>query len=43
MYLSRLKILNTGPIDHIEIFPRFNDDGTPQPVIMVGKTALEKA
>lgn len=43
MYLTRLKLNNTGPIDHADIVLKFNDDGSPKPIIFVGQNGAGKS
>ena len=43
MYLKQLKLKNTGPIEHIDIECQFDDEGSPQPVIFVGKNGSGKS
>jgi len=43
MYLQRLELVNTGPIGHVNITCRFDDDGSPKPIIFVGKNGSGKS
>lgn len=43
MYLKRISIENTGPIDHINFEYPFDSDGNPQPIILVGKNGSGKS
>lgn len=43
MYLQRLKLENTGPIGHVDIEFRFNEDGSPKPIIFVGQNGSGKS
>lgn len=43
MYLKRLELKNTGPIDHAKIECRFNEDKTPKPIVLVGKNGSGKS
>lgn len=43
MYLKKIRIDNTGPIDHINLECPFNSDGSPQPIILVGKNGSGKS
>lgn len=42
MYIKKLKFENYGPIDKFEIHPRFNEDGSPMPIILMGKNGSGK-
>lgn len=42
MYLTSLKLLNTGPISKLNIECGFHSDGSPKPVIIVGKNGTGK-
>ncbi len=42
MYLEKLAIKNYGPIDEINIQFPFNENGSPKPVIFVGKNGTGK-
>lgn len=42
MYIKKLNIQNYGPIDNFNIAPRFNEDGSPMPLIMMGKNGSGK-
>ena len=42
MYLRRATIINSGPIQDIELQPSFNADGHPRPVILVGAAGSGK-
>lgn len=43
MYLQRLELVNTGPIEHVNITCRFSDDGSPKPIIIVGQNGSGKS
>jgi hypothetical protein len=43
MYLQRLKLVNTGPIERVDIECRFDDDGFPKPIIFVGQNGSGKS
>lgn len=43
MYLQRLALVNTGPIEQLEITCRFNQDGSPKPVVFVGQNGSGKS
>ena len=43
MYLQRLKLVNTGPIEHANIECRFGEDGSPKPIIFVGQNGSGKS
>ncbi|KAF0114133.1 MAG: hypothetical protein FD150_1716 [Rhodobacteraceae bacterium] len=43
MYLSAVSILNTGPIANVRIDTKFAEDGSPLPVILVGKNGAGKS
>ncbi|NHM20948.1 hypothetical protein [Tritonibacter mobilis] len=43
MYLQRLELVNAGPIEHVNIKCRFNDDGSPKPIIFVGQNGSGKS
>lgn len=43
MYLEKLELINTGPIDHVVIEPEFNADGTPKPLVLVGQNGAGKS
>lgn len=42
MYLNKIKFKNYGPIDEMEIIARFNEDGSPCPIIFTGKNGTGK-
>ena len=42
MYIKRIKIQNYGPISDLDIEPQFNEDGTPKPMIFIGKNGSGK-
>lgn len=42
MYIKSIEIKNYGPIDNLYIKPRFNEDGSPMPVILMGKNGSGK-
>lgn len=43
MYLQRLELNNTGPIEHASIECGFNEDGSPKPVVFVGQNGAGKS
>ncbi|MEH7828724.1 AAA family ATPase [Gemmobacter denitrificans] len=43
MYLQRLELRNTGPIEEASVECRFNDDGTPKPIVFVGRNGSGKS
>ena len=43
MYLKRLDLKNTGPIEEASIECRFKDDGTPKPIVFVGQNGSGKS
>lgn len=43
MYLKRIISENVGPIDKVDIKPSFNEDGSPKPLILVGKNGSGKS
>ncbi len=43
MYLQRIELVNTGPIENLNITFRFGDDGSPKPIIFVGKNGSGKS
>lgn len=43
MYLRKIICENMGPISHVDIEPSFNSDGTPKPLIVVGKNGTGKS
>ena len=43
MYLQKLELKNTGPIEHITIECIFGDDGYPKPIVLVGKNGSGKS
>ncbi|WP_321447318.1 AAA family ATPase [uncultured Cohaesibacter sp.] len=43
MYLQRVELVNTGPIEHVKITCRFGDDGSPKPVVFVGQNGSGKS
>ncbi len=42
MYIKKLNIENYGPIDKFEIKPSFNEDGSPVPIVLMGKNGSGK-
>lgn len=42
MYLDSLHIFNNGPIENLNIKARFNEDGTPCPIILIGDNGKGK-
>lgn len=43
MYLEKIIIENSGPIERLDIDLEFNDDGEPKPIILVGKNGTGKS
>ena len=43
MYLQRLELKNTGPIEHAKVECRFNADGSPKPIVFVGQNGSGKS
>ncbi len=43
MYVTRIELRNTGPIEHARIECRFNDDGSPKPIVLVGQNGSGKS
>ncbi|MDA3832127.1 MAG: hypothetical protein PF495_01900 [Spirochaetales bacterium] len=43
MYLKRVELKNTGPIEHLKIECCFNNDGSPKPIIFVGQNGSGKS
>jgi len=43
MYLQKLTLTNTGPIEHAEIECKFDKDGNPKPIVFVGKNGSGKS
>lgn len=43
MYLHRFELLNTGPIEHVNITCRFGEDGSPKPIVFVGRNGSGKS
>ncbi len=42
MYLQKVNIINYGVIENLEYTPKFNEDGTPKPIVFVGKNGSGK-
>lgn len=42
MYLNKLELKNYGPIEELKIQARFNEDGSPNPIILMGKNGSGK-
>lgn len=42
MYLKKLNFENYGPINKFEITPHFNEDGSPMPIVLMGKNGSGK-
>jgi predicted ATP-binding protein involved in virulence len=42
MYIKNLKFQNYGPISNVDITPKFNDNGNPQPIVFIGKNGSGK-
>lgn len=43
MYLKRIRIENTGPIDQLEKELQFQDDASPKPLVLVGTNGSGKS
>lgn len=43
MYLRRIKVTNTGPLEKLDIECRFDDRGRPFPVVLVGRNGSGKS
>lgn len=43
MYLQRLELKNSGPIEHVNIECQFGEDGSPKPIIFVGQNGSGKS
>lgn len=43
MYLQRLELVNTGPIKRLNIKSQFGVDGSPKPIVFVGKNGSGKS
>lgn len=43
MYLERIRIQNVGPMASVSIDARFNDQGNPLPLVIVGKNGAGKS
>ena len=43
MYLKKIVCQSMGPISHLDIEPSFNANGTPKPLIIVGKNGTGKS
>lgn len=42
MYIKSIEIKNYGPINDVSIRPRFNNDGSPMPIILMGQNGSGK-
>lgn len=42
MYVNNIKIKNYGSIEEFEINANFNEDGSPKPIILMGKNGSGK-
>lgn len=42
MYIKNLKFRNYGPISNVDISPKFNENGYPQPIVFIGKNGSGK-
>ncbi|GLH64514.1 AAA family ATPase [Parageobacillus sp. G301] len=42
MYINEIKIQNYGPIRNLTIIPEFRENGSPKPVVIVGKNGSGK-
>lgn len=42
MYIDSINIYNIGPIERCIIKPKFNEDGTPQPIVIIGDNGKGK-
>lgn len=43
MYLTRIELKNTGPIENARIDCQFNENGTPKPIVLVGRNGSGKS
>ena len=43
MYLHKIFLQNTGPISECHVKPRFDDNGNPQPIVIVGPNGSGKS
>lgn len=42
MYIKEIKIENYGPIINLDITPKFDDNGNPKPIVLIGKNGSGK-
>lgn len=42
MYLKKIQFDNYGPVDHLDITPKFGHNGSPKPVVFIGKNGSGK-
>jgi predicted ATP-binding protein involved in virulence len=42
MYIKEIKIENYGPITNLDITPKFDDNGKPKPIVLIGKNGSGK-
>lgn len=42
MYIKRINFQNYGPISNVDITPSFNENGTPKPIVLIGKNGSGK-
>ncbi|UWR41636.1 AAA family ATPase [Phaeobacter inhibens] len=43
VYLQQIKLVNTGPVESVEVDCRFSDEGNPLPLVIVGKNGSGKS
>lgn len=43
MYINRIVDCNVGPISKIDIYPSFDAEGNPRPLIVVGENGSGKS
>ena len=43
MYISKIKIENYGSIANFEFTPKFDNDGNPVPIVLIGKNGSGKS
>lgn len=42
MYIKQIKFENYGPISNLEITPKFDENGNPKPIVLIGKNGSGK-
>lgn len=42
MYIKQIKLENYGPISNLEITPKFDENGKPKPIVLIGKNGSGK-